>query len=152
MLYSSFSVPIYAAMIGNRLQPAGREMDVYRVALQFLERVPKASKMPGTVAFWYSNEPPGNAIQSVQSTYLWGFSKVQGQGRGLPYFEAAEIERLRRMNVKWLVLLAEQQGQLELGRASLRRIEVEHHVVDRRVLSAGRYTLHFELLELQRGF
>jgi hypothetical protein len=76
---------------------------------------------------------------------------VQGQGRGLPYFEAAEIERLRRMNVKWLVLLAEQQGQLALGRAALRRIDVEHQVVDRRVLSAGMYTLHFELLELRHG-
>ena len=151
LLFSSFSVPIYAAMIGTRLQPNGRELDVYRVALQFLEQVPKSSQRPGTVAFWYSNEPPGNLIQSVQSTYLWGFSKVQGQGRGLPYFEAAEIERLRRMNVKWLVLLAEQQGQLALGRAALRRIDVEHQVVDRRVLSAGMYTLHFELLELRHG-
>lgn len=151
MLFSSFATTPYVGTIGNRLRQAQPELDVYRVSLQFIEHVPKSTLRPGAVGFWYSNEPAKNSMQSVQSTYLWGFSKVQGQGRGLPFLEPPEFDRLRRMGLRWLVLLAEKRGDLARGREALRQSDIEHVVVDSHILSTATYALYFELLELRPG-
>ena len=148
--FSSFSAPLYSGEVNSRVHPNRVEMDVYRVALQFIDAIPRAPQRPGTIRFWYSNEPPSNSMQSIQSTYLWGYSKVQGQGRGLPYLEASELEIVRHPDVKWLGLLAEEESQLAVGRAALLRNGIQHVVVDRRTMTAGAYTLHFELLQLQQ--
>ena len=136
-------------MIESRVQAAVRsDLDVYRVALQLIDRVPRWSANPGAVGFWYSSEPADSPIRSIQSTYLFGHSRVQGQERGLPSLEAADIERLGRMRLKWLVLLAETDDQLAAGRESLSRIGIEHKGVERRLLHSGTYAVYFELLEL----
>ncbi|MGH9239445.1 MAG: hypothetical protein ACRD3G_15495 [Vicinamibacterales bacterium] len=147
MLFSSFARPVYARMIDSRVQAVRSDVDVYRVALQLIEIVPRWSANPGAVGFWYSNE--ASPIQSIQSTYLFGFSRVQGEGRGLPHLEAADLQRLGRMQLKWLVLLAETEGELASGLETLSRIGIEHEPVDRRVLRSGTYAVHFELLELR---
>jgi hypothetical protein len=150
MLFSSFSTPVYARMIDSRVRTTPNEMDIYRVALQLIESVPRWSSDPGAVGFWY-NETAESAIPSIQSTYLWQFSKVQGEGRGLPHLEAADLERLARMRVRWLVLLSETEGPLVLARETLRRLDIEHKQIGSRVLSSGTYALHFDLLELRLG-
>lgn len=150
-LFSSFSTPVYARMIDSRLQATRSELDIYRVALQLIDRVPRSSTNPGAVGFWYSNEPADSPIRRIQSTYLWGHSKVQGEGRGLPFLEPPELNRLGRMKLRWLVLLAETHGELALARDALRQLDIEHRIVDNRLLSAGRYVVYFELLELGQG-
>jgi hypothetical protein len=149
MLFGSFSTPVYARMIDSRVRSNTNEIALYRLALQLIERVPRWSSYPGAVGFWYSNQPADGPIPAIQSTYLFGYSRVQGQGRGLPHLDAAELERLSRMHLKWLVLLAETETELTLGRETLRRIGIEHKRIDSRALHSGTYTVYFELLELQ---
>jgi hypothetical protein len=136
-------------MIEGRVHRGPLELDVYRVALQLIDAVPKSSQHPGAVGFWYTNEPLDGPIRSVQSTYLWGFSRLQGAGRGLPFLEPADVDRLRRMELRWLVLLAEQGAELERARQALQRLGVTYQVVSRRALAAGSFALRFELLELR---
>jgi len=110
--------------------------------------VPRWSANPGAVGFWYSNEPADSPIRSIQSTYLFGYSRVQGQGQGMPSLDGADLERLGRLQLKWLVLLAEAEGQLAAADETLSRRGIEFKRVDRRVLHSGTYAVHFELLEL----
>jgi hypothetical protein len=148
LLFSSFSTPVYARMVNSRVHAVRSDVDVYRLALQLIDSVPQQSQTPGAVGFWYSNEPADSPIRSIQSTYLYGYSRVQGEGRGLPYLEAADLQRLGRMRLKWLVLLAEAESELAAARQTLSRIDIEHRRVDSRVLRSGTYAVHFELLEL----
>jgi hypothetical protein len=148
MLFSSFATPVYARMIESRVQAVGSDLDVYRIALQMIDSVPRWSANPGAVGFWYNNEPADSPIRSIQSTYLFGYSRVQGQGRGLPSLDAADLERLGRMRLKWLVLLADTEGELAAARETLSRTGIEHKRVDGRLLHSGTYAVHFELLEL----
>jgi hypothetical protein len=101
------------------------------------------------VGFWYSNEPADSPIRSIQSTYLFGYSRVQVEGRGLPYLEAADLQRLGRMHLKWLVLLAGTEAELARGRESLSRTGIEHKRIDSRALHSGASTVYYELHELQ---
>jgi hypothetical protein len=149
MLFSSFSTSMYARMIDARGHANRNEIDVYRVAVQLIERVPRMSSNPGAVGFWYSNIPANGPIRSIQSTYLWGFSKVQGESAGLPILEPPELDRLRRMELRWLVLLAEEREGLDRGREVLRTLGVQHEPVSSSYLSAGTYGLFFQLLELR---
>ena len=146
-LFSSFATPMYVSMI-NSPPHRVRETDVYRVAIQLIASAPRASQNPGSMKFWYSNRPLGNAMQSIQSTYLWGYSKIQGQGLGMPYLEGREGDSLRDAGLKWLVLLAEKNDDLASGLAAVRQTGITHKVVERRVFNTDTYTLHFELLEL----
>jgi hypothetical protein len=152
MLVGSFagSSSIYAGTLNSRRHPAALEMDVYRVALRFIENVPRMRERPGMVRFWYSNLPAGNSMQSVQSTYLWGRSKVQREGAGLPELTDADLQLLRNPQLEWLTLLAEKQEQLAEGRAALLQAGIRHTNIARRILTHGAYTLHIELLELEK--
>ena len=147
MLFSSFARPVYARMIESRVQAVRSDLDVYRVALQLIDRVPRWSANPGAVGFWYGNEPADSHIRSIQSTYLSGYSRVQGEGRGLPSLEAADLQRLARMRLRWLVLLAGTEAALTRGRESLSRTGIEHKRIDNRAFHSGAYTVYFELLE-----
>ena len=127
-------------------------MDVYQVALEFMRAVSPLSERPGEARFSYSNQPPSNAMQSIQSTYSWGYSKVQGDGPGMPVLKQAELNALREPGLKWLVLLAEKEEQLAEGRATLTQNDIQNSIVARRVLSHGAHTLYVEFLDLQRGW
>jgi len=152
MLVASFAggQSTYAGTLNSRRRPASTEMDVYNVALQLIDNVPTWKERPGVLRFWYSNLPPDNSIQSIQSTYLWGRSKVQREGPGMPDLSAADLEIIRDQRLKWLMLLAERGEQLDEGREALLRAGIQHASLARRVLAHGNYTLHLELLDLQR--
>ena len=149
MLFSSFARPVYARMVDRRVHAVRGDMDVYRVALQLIDSVPRWSTNPGPVGFWYNNESADSPILSIQSTYLSGYSRVQREGRGMPYLESDDIQRMGRMRLKWLVLLAETEAELTLARETLTRTGIEYKRIDSRALRSGSCVVHFELLELQ---
>jgi hypothetical protein len=152
MFFSSFATSPYLDMVSSRVDPRGAEMDVYRVALEFVTSVPVAADTPGTMLFWYPNRP-GSSLNSIQSTHLWGYSKLQGSevGRGLPHLGAREIERLQGPGVRWLGMLADDEARLDRGRDALVQHGITWRLVRRRALTAGRHTVYFELLELGAG-
>jgi hypothetical protein len=150
MFYSSFARGEYAGMVGNRLRPNHVELDVYRIALQFIREIPPLSQRAGVTKFWYHNGP--RSLQSIQSTYLWGFSKVQGDDPtdGLPNLGTRELATLGEPGVKWLGILAEQEADVTAGRAALLENGIDTHPVSHRVLTAGGHTIHLEVFEITR--
>jgi hypothetical protein len=150
LVFGGFADRNYARMVDSRLHPQERELDVYGVAVQFMRTVPALAERPGRIRFWYDIEPPNNPMQSIQSTYLWGYSKVQGEERGLPHLGEKELELLRDPELKWLALLAEKPEQPGLARAALTANGVRFQPSIEKVLTAGDYRLYVEILELLR--
>jgi hypothetical protein len=149
MCVSAFARPVYTSMINPRTQPSQTEMEVYRIALQLIQAVPRWSDHPGGIRFWYSNLPPSNKMQSIQSTYLWGYSKVQGNDAGLPQLGPDELKLIRAADVSGLILLAEDPNDLPRGRDALRHNGISFTVVDDRILTAGASRLYFQRLSLR---
>jgi hypothetical protein len=147
--FSGFAQPGYARTINSRAHPQHDEKDVYEVALQFIRAVPRLSERPGVIRFWYSDEPPSNPMWSVQSTFLWGYSRLHAEGRGIPDLGEEELALVRAPDLKWLTLLAERPEQIELARAALTAHGVRYQTSMQRVLSAGDYRLYVEFLELR---
>jgi len=142
---------VYRTAVNSRVSPSSLQMDVYRVALDFMKAVPPLAERPGEILFWYSNRPPRNPMQSIQSTYLWGYSKLQGDGPGLPALEPRELKTILEPRVKWLGLLAEREEQLAEARAKLVQNDVAFDSVGRKAISHGTYTLYVEFLGLRKS-
>ena len=130
-----------------------RETDVYRVALQFMQVVPKVAEHPGVIRFWYNNRV-GNSINSIQSTYLWGYSKLNTsppEDPGLPHLGEFQLQLLRDPEVRYLALLGETEEELSEGLAALTQQAIAFKAADYRVLASGDYRIFFQLVELRRG-
>ena len=151
MFWSSFFQPRYAAMVNSWERPEQRERAVYNVALQFMEAVRTSTGGRGSIRFWYSNEPRGNSMQSVQSMFLWGYSRVQGDGAGLPSLEPQELALITAPEVSWLALMAERPQQLQEAREVLGARGVAFQPVALRVFASGDYRVYFQLLRLQKS-
>jgi hypothetical protein len=149
MFFSCFAEGTYSSMVGNRFRPNHIELDVYRVALAFMRSIPPLSERAGEIRFWYHNRPP-ESLQSIQSTFLWGVSKVQGADpdRGLPYLAAEERERILAPGVRWLGMITEQEAELATGRAALLDHGVNFRPVSHHVIMAGDYTAYLDVLEI----
>jgi len=129
------------------------EMDVYRVALQFVRAVPKLAEHPGVIRFWYNNRID-NSINSVQSTYLWGYSKVNTnppEDPGLPHLGETQLGILRDPQVRYLGLLCESKEELSQGLAALTQEAIKFQAADVQLLASGDYRVYFQLLELKPG-
>ncbi len=126
------------------------ELDVYRVAFQFMDAVPRLADRPGVIRFWYNNRQ-GNSINSIQSTFLWGYSKLNTnppEDPGLPHLGEFQLKLLHDPEVRYLGLLCESEDELSQGLAALRTHSIEYKPADHRVLASGNYRIYFELLEL----
>jgi hypothetical protein len=129
------------------------EMDVYRVALQFMQVVPKMADRRGVIKFWYNNRV-GNSINSVQSTHLWGFSKINAnppEDPGLPHLGELQLKLLRDPQMRYLGLLGETEDELSQGLAALTREAIEFKTADFHVLASGDYRIFYQLVELTHG-
>jgi len=140
----------YGTMLRTGTTSNNAEMDVYRVALQFVRTVPKVADHSGAILFWYKNRN-GSSINSVQSTYLWGYSKLNRNppaDPGLPYLDESQLQTLRLPQLQYLSLLCESEEELSQGLAALARKSVAFRTADSRVLSSGGYRIYYELIEL----
>jgi hypothetical protein len=143
----------YGGMIRNGPAAANMEMDVYRVALQFVGAVPKQAEHPGLIRFWYNNRV-GNSINSVQSTYLWGYSKLNASppaDPGLPHLGEFQLQSLQNPELRYLVLLCESREECSQGLAALTQAGVVFKPEDDRILASGHYRIYYQLVELVHG-
>jgi len=142
--FADYSAPLHIGASKNT------EMDVYRVALQFIRAVPKVADHSGSILFWYNNRV-GNAVNSVQSTYLWGYSKLNKYppgDPGLPSLDQGQLRTLRQPELRYLGLLCESEAELSQGLAALTRESVPFEMADYRVLASGDYRIYYQLVEL----
>src|SRR5262249_43918227 len=111
---SAFAGPRYENLFSHSARQT--EQEVYRVAEQFIAAVPKMRDLPGGVRFWYNNRP-GNLISSVQSTYLWAYSRfnvASSDDPGMPYIGPYQLGLFNDKSLKYLVLIGETKAENEV--------------------------------------
>ena len=104
-----------------------QEWDIYRGAIFLQDFVNARIRPTQSVGFWYSNDQRDYWLNSIQSTYLWGYSRLSSTSpgrRGMPV-----VDDEFRSNVAgrdFIVLLGIDQAALEAGRTA---IEAAHLAV-----------------------
>jgi hypothetical protein len=98
------------------------EWDVYEGAV-FLEKFVSAHLRPDqVVGFWYSNEKGHTEINSVQSVFLWGYSRLGSVKRGDPGMPLIDQEFTARVvRTPYVVLLGLTADEIESGLQALRQ-------------------------------
>jgi hypothetical protein len=128
-------------------------MEVYRVALQFANAVPKQAEHPGVIRFWYRNRSE-DSLNSIQSMFLWGYSRLSSaslEDPGLPYLGDFEMQILRDPQLRYLGLLGESQEELSKGLAALTQKAIRFEPEEYRELASGDYRVYFQIVELVNG-
>jgi hypothetical protein len=117
-------VPLYARMYG-----AGDDVGLsrYRLGLKFIETMPKYKDDGRPIYFWYSDAD--KLANSLQSTYLWGYSRVMDMNQeapGLPSLTGVNFELFRKRSS--LVLFDHDKGIVDRGIEELRRLGIRFTV------------------------
>ncbi len=102
--------PNYQAAIGNG---SLNGLESYDVAGQLVDATPKWDDTPGSVVFWYRNEP--NLLNGIQATYLWRASTVQEGNAGLPIISDLQRSLLLGRTPPFIMMLATDPADLEVG-------------------------------------
>jgi hypothetical protein len=123
---SVISLSIYPAQkAAISVAPSERnrlEWDVYEGAV-FLEKFVSARLRPDqVVGFWYSNEKGHAEINSVQSVFLWGYSRLASVTPGDPGMPLINQEFTARVaGTPYVVLLGLTPDEIESGLQALRQ-------------------------------
>ena len=117
----------------SRLERNRLEWDVYEGAV-FLERFVSAHLRPDqVVGFWYSNEEIRHMeINSVQSVFLWGYSRLASVTRsdpGMPLVNQAFTARVS--GTPYVVLLGLTRDEIEGGLEALRQAGFAYKELER---------------------
>jgi hypothetical protein len=126
------------------------EADVYWGSIDLLHWVGNVAKASdGRVGFWYSNDSRHSAISSIQSIFLWGYSRVQDWAlpSGMPTIDRATLENLK--NCRYLVLLGFTKGEIDEGLRSLRSSGIDFIERERREYSGKVVRYEAALVVLQ---
>jgi hypothetical protein len=107
-------------------------LDAFRIAVQMTDTIPKIRDDGKPLWFWYSS--PDLLMSSLQSTYLWAYSRLEAgddSTAGMPYPSTAALTRLAVADEPWLVLLDRSMSGIEAGKSALRErgivLENERH-------------------------
>jgi hypothetical protein len=102
----------------------------------------------GRVGFWYSNDGRHSAISSVQSIFLWGYSRVQDWDlpSGLPILDAVTRKNIDACH--YIVLLGFSAEEIDSGLVALRDGGIRFKEIERRRF-AGK-VMSFEALIVER--
>jgi hypothetical protein len=87
-----------------------------------IRTMPKVEQDGKSLWFWYSNDDP--YIDSLQSTYLWSFSRLQPTDRsvpGMPRLGEVELKRLAAGGEPWLAMIGRSKEEIETGLRALRQ-------------------------------
>jgi hypothetical protein len=94
LLLSLLSTGFYAGMYGS----SGKSgLSTYRLALKFIEAMPKFRDQGRPIYFWYSSAD--QLANSLQSAYLWGYSRIMDPRKrteGFPLLDNVHDQLLRK--------------------------------------------------------
>jgi hypothetical protein len=125
------------------------EADTYWGAIDLLRWVgnliPPAQ---GRVGFWYSNDDRHRIFNSVQSVFLWGYSRIQSwtDDRGMPVID--EETRKNIESYRYIVLLGFSLKEIDAGVSALRIGGIQFAEIERKTF-VGKY-LSFEAAIVER--
>jgi hypothetical protein len=127
------------------------EWDIYHGGI-FLQQFVNGNIRPNrSVGFWYSNKPDHLWLNSIQSVYLWGYSRVFPSARdypGMPFVD----EQLRTgiAGRRFLVLLGLSDAELNAGLAAIQAAGMPFREVERTHFQGQVWGYAATLIELKR--
>lgn len=136
--------PSYDQAVGHRTDEG---LELYDLATQVIRVVPRWSSDPGSVVFWYRNEP--STLNNLQSTYLWRATTLQGGGPGLPALEPDQVKLLQERTPRRIVVLGLDPADLALGEARLAEVGLQPLDVQEHTLTSGGTTVHVAVLTFE---
>jgi hypothetical protein len=124
-----------------------QSFDLFKLGLGLLDAVPSFRDSPSRLLFWYPNAD--TAIHSIQSSYLWGYSRLSGDPLepGMPFLSAGDLTRLRKSTDAVLVLLARDESDIERGISTLAQAGTQLVEQRRNTLCAGTICLRVRVLK-----
>jgi len=130
----------------NRVVRAGSqtfERDVYRHAVDFQDGVLGVVPTDRSVGFWYDGRGSNGWLNSVQSTFLWGSSRLSLTP--MPNVDASVTNAAGRFD--YVVLLSPRARPVRAGASALCRIGVGLAPVAQRVLRGDAVDLHYTVFQ-----
>lgn len=114
----------------------------------FLQKFVRAKLLPTTpVGFWYSNSRDVVNFNSMQSMFLWGYSRVQGfTGPGMP--EVDDFLRKAIQQKRFLVLMARDEEELDRAYAALKTVPINFVEIARANYAAPVESYRVTMVEL----
>ena len=118
------------------ISKAELERDVYSGAL-FLQKFVRAHvRPPASIGFWYSNASENDNLNSMQSMFLWGYSRVQGAtGPGMPQIDDAVRQSVQRQ--PFIGILARTDKEVDDAYSALKTIPINFIEIARANYSAA---------------
>jgi hypothetical protein len=118
-MHLHWSVPgnRYYAIWGSE---GATEVRAFRLAQSLIARIPKLRDDNRPILFWYTNGD--ELIDSLQSTYLWSYSRLNstdGSSPGMPQLTDRELQRLTAGGPQRLVLLDRSAETVKAGLRTL---------------------------------
>jgi hypothetical protein len=152
-------IPMFGKVLHNpdRLTNIGAsEADLYRVAIKFVKSVPKLGRASDRIGFWYSDIDPSGPpaalsfINSVQSTYLWSFTRIQPDGATMqmPNLGDAEKKALVDKSLKYLIIIGYDQCEIVAAQSSLSNNRIAYEVVNSEMIESGGFRIYLKALRL----
>ena len=125
----------------------GVEWDVYRAALKLQQIVSRYPPSSGPVGFWYTNRP-GSLLNSVQSMYLWGPSRIASPTdpkAGMPNLTHADLARLSQY--RRICLLSEKADEIDQGMRALQAAGIKFRVSQHASCEGRNFRVDYLMLE-----
>jgi len=125
------------------------EKDVYDGAIFLADTVSKLPPVLGPVGFWYGAGQEDEYLNSIQSMYLWGYSRVfPADGTGMPAMNG-EIRKAIQ-NKRFLVLLGRNEAALQAGLVSLSASNITFSILGQKVYAGKQWGYRMLILEILR--
>lgn len=136
----------YASWPGLK-ENAELEKDVYAGAVFLQKFVRTHVPTPTAIGFWYSNAPENVNLNSMQSMFLWGYSRVQGfTGPGMPVIDDAVRQSVHQK--PFIGVIARNDKELDEAFAALKSIPANFTEIARAYYTAPVESYVIAIVEL----
>jgi hypothetical protein len=135
-----------------RIQSSARavlEKDVYGGAIFLGDSISKLSPTLGPVGFWYGTEDEDVYLNSIQSMYLWGYSRVfPAESGGMPAMNGEVRKAIQ--DKRFLVLLGRTEAELKAGLGALRASKLVYSILEEKIYAGKQWGYQMLILEIPR--
>jgi hypothetical protein len=139
--------PFFYSIIGYEKTEG---IDSYRASVRLMKSLPRFEENGEQLLFWYRNN--SRIINSLQSTYLWGYSRLSSadnQTPGFPEIRDVEVTRLKSEAPLSLVLLSEDPADFSKARSILLKQDIVFNVKNDVSLCEGSVCVYASILSIQ---
>ncbi len=127
----------------------GRERDVFKGALFLQTFVGRHVPPQRSIGFWYGNTTAHTDLNSVQSMYLWGYTRLApptGAALGMPHIDASIRKAIAKKSV--VALLGLNDSEVDRGLAALSAAQIPHSEFQRTAFKGEKWGYTIALVDI----